>query len=337
VKNYREILGTTIEEYKPDLIYLFGWLTSEDIFGIEKTGIPFGLHRADPYWKPAYLPADWSIKLFKTADFMTFNEGQAWNYCRLKGLGEKAHLLNHAVDPELAPPLEEVRRTDKHYLCSTVMGGEDPPRLDELIEKYYMATDDFPNHLFIGAGGIGKSMMWKIDEQGRKVPNDFSPSHSQEETRFHGKTFNMSKMFHFQCLTFLNKTNSQLLCHEAVHHLYSQSYYGFTPWGDYLRVGILGKYNTKTFGTKTFEIGGSGAAMLSCHIADIEDVVKDGKTGFITHSTEDTKDAFQYAIDNPKEVRKMGEEAWKDLHKRHSWDVRYRDVLVPIFKDLGLL
>jgi len=65
--------------------------------------------------------------------------------------------------------------------------------------------------------------------------------------------------------------------------------------------------------------------------------VIDGKTGFITHNTKETEDAFQYAIDNPDAVRKMGEEAWKDIHKRHSWDVRYRDVLVPIFKELGLM
>lgn len=337
VDDYHQTVKNTITTFKPDLVYSLGWLGTKDVMIFEETGIPFGLHRADPYWKPEHLPPKSHLKFHDRANFMTFNEGQAWNYYRLNGLGEKAHLLNHAVDPELAPSLEEVKRTEKKYLCSTIMGGEDPPRIDELIEKYYMATDYFPDQLFIGAGGIGKSFKWKLDELRRRVPNDQSQTHTPEETKHHGRFFNMTKLFHHYCETFPNKTNYHLLCHRAVHQTYSQSYYGFTPWGDYLRTGILGEYNTKTFGTKTFEMGGSGAAMLSCHIADIEEVVIDGKTGFITHSTEDTGNAFQYAIDNPEEVRKMGIEAWKDIHKRHSWDVRYRDVLIPIFKDLGLI
>jgi len=337
VKNYREAVEQAVSDFKPDLIYVFGYAARTDTAFFRRFRIPFGIHRADPYWKASFIPSREALQVWRQIDFVTLNEGQPWNHARLNGLEDKVHLLNHAIDPELAPTLKEVQRIDKRYLCSTVMGGEDPPRIDELIENYYMATDPFPDQLFIGAGGIGASFKWKLDELHRRVPNDQSRTHKPEETKFHGKFFNMTKLFHHYCETFPNKTNYHLLCHRAVHQLYSQSYYGFTPWGDYLRTGILGEYNTRTFGTKTFEIGGSGAAMLSCHIADIEEVVKDGKTGFITHRTEDTKAAFQYAIDNPKEVRKMGEEAWKDIHERHSWDVRYRDVLAPIFRNLGLI
>ncbi len=337
IRDYLNQIEAAINEFKPDLIYFLGHLGAGDIPLAQKAGIPFGLHRADPYWKPEHLPRPSNLKFHARADFMTFNEGQAWNYFKQNGLGDKAWLLNHAIDPYLAPTLQEVQRTEKRYLCTTVMGGEDPPRISELIEKYYMATDAFPDQLFIGAGGIGKSFRWKLDELRRKVPNDQSQPHTPEETVYHGRAFNMTKLFHYYCDNFPSKTNYHLLCHKAVHQLYSEGLYAFTPWGDYLRTGILGEYNTKTFGTKTFEMGGSGAAMLSCHIADIEEVVIDGKTGFITHSTKETEEAFQYAIDNPDAVRKMGEEAWRDIHKRHSWDVRYREVLVPIFKDIGVM
>jgi len=257
-------------------------------------------------------------------DFMTCNEGQAWNYLHQHGMEGKIHLLNHAIDPELAPPLG----AEKRYLCSTVMGGEDPPRMEDTTLYYYEVADLFPEQVFIAGGGLWRNMKWLLDENNMKQPYTPSPGTPKH---------NITKIHDNDCETLPYKLNPGVLCHKFIHRLYSQSYYGFTPWGAYLREGRQAAYNTRTFGTKTFEMGGSGAAMLSTWIHDIEEVIIDGKTGFVLRSPEDTRNAFQYAIDNPDEVRKMGGEAYRDIHKRHSWDVRYRDVLVPIFKDLGLI
>lgn len=325
-EDYFKNLRETTVWFKPDLAYVFGWKNNrKEVAFFKERGIAVGLHRADPYWFVSkgnvVYPSKGTIQNFKEADFFTLNEGQAWNYLRQNGLEDKAHLLSHAIDPELAPPLGE----EKRFLCSTVMGGEDPPRMSDLINYYYQVANRFPNQLFIGGGGIWKNMKWQLSRKGKQRVYDDKGQ------------FNITKICDFNCETFPKKQNPSVLCHKFIHRLYSQSYYGFTPWGWYLREGPQSEYNMRTFGTKIFEMGGSGAAMLSCWVHNIEEVVTDGKTGFILRSPEDTEKAFQYAVDNPKEVRRMGEEAYRDVHKRHSWDVRYRDILVPIFKDLGLM
>lgn len=323
-ERYLIMFEHVVKWFNPDLIYLFGLFgagTCERSLAITQ-GIPLGIHKADPCWDEGLFPPKGDIRIYQKVDFITCNEGQMWNYLTQHGVNN-AYLLSHAIDPELAPPIN----AEKRFLCSTVMGGEDPYRMNDLIDCYYKATDAFSEQTFISGGGVWNHMKWALNRKGEKRRYDaLSPP-----------IYNITKIHDYNCQTMPTKISPGILCHPFIHRLYSQSYYGFIPWGDYLRTGMLGKYNTRTFGTKTFEMGGSGAAMLSCRIADIEEVIIDGKTGFITDSTEDTVNAFQYAIDNPDVVKKMGEEAYRDIHKRHSWDVRYRDVLKPIFKELGLV
>lgn len=331
-KRYFEWLQTITDWFKPDLVYLFGWQNYDGVMKfLNERGVAIGLHRADPYWfapdgKVVY-PAKGAIQNFRKASYFTTNEGQAWNYLRQHGLEDKVHLLSHAIDPALAPSLEILHKTEKKFMCSTVMGGEDPYRREDLVRCYYQATNAFPEQTFVCGGGLWKSLKWRLNKEGEKQPYD-----AKDE-----ECFNLTKIYDFDCETFPEKQNPAVLCHKFIHQLYSRSYYGFTPWGEYLRTGPQSEYNVRTFGTKTTEMGGSGAAMLSCRIQNIDEIVTEGKTGFVVDSVKDSENAFQYAVDNPKAVKKMGEAAWKDIHKRHSWDVRYREVLLPIFRDLGLI
>jgi len=287
---YHALFKKIITHFKPSLVYLFGSYR----FGMEVTTAKnheavIGFHQADPYWNR--YPTPKATASYKTVDFITCNEGQAWNYLRQQGLEDKTHLLSHAIDPTLSPPLG----AKKKYLCSTVMGGEDPPRMKDLTNFYYEPSNTFPNQTFIAGGGLWKNLAWKLNEGGIQVPYlDYSEP----------RLFNITKIFDFDCEVFPSKLNPAVLCHKFIHRLYSESYYGFVPWGWYLREGPQSKYNTRTFGTKIFEMGGSGAAMLSCWIHDIDEVIIDGKTGFILRKPEDTEKAFQYAIDNPEEVRR---------------------------------
>ena len=126
------------------------------------------------------------------------------------------------------------------------------------------------------------------------------------------------------------------LSHKAVHKLYSESYYSFTPYGRYIVDGRVSKYNTMTYGTKIFEQMGSGSAIIANNIENLDMIIKDGETGFILKKPEDACKAFQLAIDNPEKVHQMGINAYNFAHKFHSWDNRYEEVLLPIFKQLGI-
>jgi len=190
-----------------------------------------------------------------------------------------------------------------------------------------------------------------MNEDGCQVPNDFSQPYNIEDLtpsdtihstiedaiKYSSHLFNVTKAMDYDCETMPTKKNDAVLCHKYIHRLYSQSYYGFTPYGWYITHGPQSEYQVGPLGTKTTEMGGSGAMMIANWIKDVDILIQDGKTGFIFEKPEDSKDAFQYAVDNPKDVRKMGLNAYDYIHKYHSWDVRYRDVLLPIFKELGLM
>lgn len=353
---YFEVLNETCRRFKPDVAYVFGWNNSEIIMRFFKEqGIPFGFHRADPFFyavngKVVY-PSRHVVETYGKADFFTFNEGQAWNYMRTNGLGEKAHLLSHAVDPELAPTRDEVVNADKRYLCSMVMGGEDAYRRMEFIKYYYQWTDLFPDEVFVSGGGTWKGMKWMFDANGNRAvngssqpyvdeelkPSDLIHSTQEDVTQLSRRLFNVTKAMDYNCETMPTKKNDSVLCHQFIHRLYRDSLYGFTPYGWYITHGPQSEYQTGPLGTKTTEMGGSGAAMIANWISGVDVLIQDGKTGFIFEKPEDARDAFQYAVDNRDEVRKMGLNAYDYIHKHHSWDVRYRDVLLPIFKDLGLM
>jgi len=94
-------------------------------------------------------------------------------------------------------------------------------------------------------------------------------------------------------------------------------------YGDYL---AKSPYANRMFGTKLFEQLGSGAAVITNHISGIEDLVIDGKTGFIVETTREAIDAYQYAIDNSVEVQKMGQAARKLILKNHTWNHRVKEI-----------
>ena len=352
---YIDTLMKASDSFKPDLAYVFGWHNSQwitNFFKERKT--PLGLHRADPFFfakggKVMYPPRH-VVESYREAGFFTFNEGQAWNYMRQHGLGDKARLLSHAVDPELAPTREEVVNSEKRYMCSMVMGGEDPYRKLEFLKYYYQWTDLFPSEVFVSGGGTWSAMKWMMDENGNRVPygsrpysvEDLNPSdimHSTKEdvAEFSGRCFNVTKAMDYNCETMPTKVNDTVLCHEFIHRLYRDSFYGFTPYGWYITHGPQSEYQVGPLGTKTTEMGGSGAAMIANWINDVDILIQDGKTGFVFEKPGDAVDAFQYAVDNPGDVRKMGLNAYDFIHKHHSWDVRYREVLLPIFRELGLM
>ncbi|KKN35097.1 hypothetical protein LCGC14_0787220, partial [marine sediment metagenome] len=110
---------------------------------------------------------------------------------------------------------------------------------------------------------------------------------------------------------------------ERTHQLYCNSYYGFNAYGDYL---TKNPYSHRMFGTKIFEMLGSGAACITNHIGGIEDLVQDGKTGFIVETEQEAIDAYQYGVDNPNEVRAMGLAARKNILENHCWTHRVKQI-----------
>lgn len=330
----RQLLRT-INNWKPDLIYSMGTTHIGILIKVCKQyKIPLGLHGGDPYY--AKYPNISLIDYARQCDFITMNEGQAWNYinCTYPDLKSKCYLLNHAIDPELAPTLEEVEKCEKKYICS-IVGGDDRIRRRELLLYFYQWTDKFPEYKF-GTGGSmtkGATQPYLKEDLVRVLPNlpawNTTTFTDEEIVQFTGKKFN---------LTWIpNDLVYPLgLSHKAVHELYTSSYFGFCPYGHYLCKGWQSEYNVLTFGTKSLEMIGSGAGLIANRIKDIEKIIIHGKTGWILDKPEDGYKALKWAIDNPKDAKQMGIEAYKFAHKYHSWNNRYFDVLVPIFKKLGL-
>lgn len=325
-----------LETWKPDLIYSMGTTQINTLLPLAiKYKIPLGIHVGDPYYSS--YPNLTTIYYYECADFVTFNEGQAWNYIKTfyPKFADKYYLLNHAIDQELAPSWEEVQKIDKKYICSCV-GGDDRIRRRELILYFYQWTDSFPEAKFATGGSLTQGINNSYTEKDLN-PKIKGAGNSWNHTTFTKEEVEKFKDKKFNLIWTPNDLTYPLgLSHQAVHKLYSQSYYGFTPFGHYICKGWQSKYNTMTFGTKIFEQMGSGAAIVSNRIKDIEHIIKQGETGFIFDKPEDAYNAFKLAIDKPEEVRQMGLNAYKFARKYHSWDVRYREVLLPIFKKLGI-
>ena len=325
-------LQKQIEEWKPDIVYAMGtgfiWQLYQTC---KKYQIPLGLHVGDPYY--AEYPGADLLDMYGLMDFITFNEGQAWNYVRNKrpAMANKCHLLLHAIDLELAPTIDEVLSTQKKYVCACV-GGDDRIRRRELLLYFYQWTNSFPDQKF-AVGGSLKYTPYKYEELNPDVKDGKSWNHTEftvkEAKKFADKQFNL--WFHPHDLTY-----PLGLSHEAVHKLYSESYYSFTPYGRYIVDGRVSKYNTMTFGTKIFEQMGSGSAIIANDIANLDMIIKDGETGFILKKPEDTYKAFKLVIDDPEKVKQIGINAYNFAHKFHSWDNRYEEILLPIFKQLGI-
>ncbi len=325
-------LDKTINSWKPDLVYSMGCTQIQHlVYLCDKYSIPLGIHGGDPYY--ARYPSESLMEQTKKADFITFNEGQAYNYVISKypALKKKCYILNHAIDPELAPSLKELENTKKKYICS-IVGGDDNIRRRELLLYFYQWTNKFPNYKFATGGSMTKGALHPYKKEDL-IPKsnhwNTSTFTDKEVTKFTNKKFN---------LTYIpsDLTYPLGLSHPAVHKLYSESYYGFTPFGYYLREGWQSEFNMMTFGTKIFEMGGSGCAMIANKIKDIEKIIIQGETGLILNKPQDTYNAFRLAIKKPEEIKQMGINAYKFIHKYHSWDNRYKEVLFPIFKKLGL-
>lgn len=325
-------LEKQIREFKPDVVYSMGTGALWKIRQLcKKYQIPLGLHVGDPYYA-SYPDAD-LLDMYQLMNFITFNEGQAWNYVRTvrPAMANKCHLLLHAIDPELAPTIQEVQKTQKKYICACV-GGDDRIRRRELILYYYQWTNNFPDNDFAIGGSLCKGE-YTYPELDPKVKDgnlwNKTELTEEEAKKFTGKKFN---------LTFIpnDLTYPLGLSHPAVHKLYSKSYFSFTPYGRYLVDGRVSKYNTMTYGTKIFEQMGSGSAIIANKIENLDMIIKDGQTGFILEKPEDAYKVFKMAIDSPDKIRQMGLNAHNFAHKFHSWDNRYQEVLLPIFKQLGI-
>ena len=328
-----ETLIDQIEEWKPDVIYSMGTTQIQSLIRLcSKYQIPLGLHVGDPYF--ASFPDENVTNHYKQCNFLTFNEGQAWNYIKqtIPSIADKCYLLNHAIDPELSPSWKEVQKINKRYICSCV-GGDDRIRRRELVLYYYQWTNKFLDKSFGVGGSLGGVNPYLKNDLSSKVKDKFAWNHTtftdNETEKFKGVKFNITKID--------NDLPYPLgMSHEAVHKLYSESYYGFTPYGYYLCNGTQSQYNTMTFGTKIFEQMGVGCAIISNYIKDIDHIIKQGETGFILHKPEDALEAFKLAIEKPEEVRQMGLNAYKLAHEKHSWNNRYEQVLKKTFIKLGI-
>jgi len=325
-------LQKQIKEWKPDLVYSMGTGSIWRLRQICKQHkIPLGLLVGDPYY--ANYPDHDLLNMYQLMDFITFNEGQAWNYVRTvrPAIANKCHLLLHAIDPELAPTLKEIQNTQKRFICSCV-GGDDRIRRRELLLYFYQWTNSFPHNEF-AVGGSLKYTPYAYPELDPKVIDGKSWNKTEftieEAKKLSDIQFNLFFREH-------DLTYPLGLSHKAVHKLYSESFYSFTPYGRYIVDGRVSKYNTMTFGTKIFEQMGSGSAIIANDIADLDMIIKDGETGFILKKPEDAYKAFKLAIDDPDKVRQMGLNAYNFAHKFHSWDNRYEEILLPIFKQLGI-
>ena len=325
-------LEKQIQEFKPDVVYSMGTGMLFNIRNLcKRHSIPLGLLVGDPYY--ANYPDSNLLDLYQMMTFLTFNEGQAYNYVRSvrPKMADKCYLLNHAIDPELAPTREEVINTQKKYICA-VVGGDDRIRRRELLLYYFQWTNNFPNEKFAIGGSIAKSK-YEYDDLNPLIKDGSSWNHTEfteeEARKFTDKQFNLDFIPN-------DLTYPLGLSHPAVHKLYCDSFYSFTPYGRYIVDGRVSAYNTMTYGTKIFEQIGAGSAVIANNIKDLDMIIKDGETGFILKKPEDALKAFQLAVDDPDKVKQMGLNAYDLAHKHHTWDNRYLDILLPIFKKLGI-
>lgn len=327
------------KEFNPDLIFVCGDPYNHAFPPIAKEfGALSSLYVPDPYYQ--YFPNAATIQTYEQYDLIFASEGHASNYLRAHSniLSEKTYELNHAYDPQLGPSDEYLKESEKKYLAS-ICAGLEVRRHGELIRMFYLPSLSFPDH-FIVAGSLG-------DRFPNHIMSDENSSCTQQEIdKYSDFKFNVkclseplkkplsgskAGVVHWDELS--NKYipwHGGGLSHRNVHKMYADSYVGFNPFGSYL---YASEYGYKTYGTKLTEMMGSSAAVLCNNIPGIGHYIDDWKTGWVIpndippgEQTNLATDRYQYAVDNPEEVIKMGINARNFILKNHTWDHRIHDI-----------
>lgn len=318
---------------KPDIVIVANTINQEYYDIGKKYEVPIVPFQSDPYYTG--LPnKDQLEMIFGQADACFFNEGQPVNYIKdvHPELGEKCHIINHALDLTIAPTDEELRTIKKEYIASCCAGLE-VRRHKQLMRLFYIPTLSFPKENFAVAGSLDtrfpKNVMadplcgLKREEIEKYSDFDFNIE-PKSETIENPVAGSQAGVQHWNPLT--EKYEPWFgggLSWHGVHRLYAQSFFGVNIYGDYLANSI---YADKMFGTKLFEQLGCGAAVISNHIAGLEELVIDGKTGFIVETAEDAIAAMQCAVDNPEDIIKMGKNARRLILKNHTWNHRVKQI-----------
>lgn len=318
---------------KPDLIIVANTINQGYYNLGKKYDVPIVPFQSDPFYL-GLPPKDQLEATFGQAAFALFNEGHPVNYIKdvHPELGEKCHIINHALDLTIAPDDKEFKTLEKKYLASCCAGME-VRRHKQLIRLFYVPSLSFPGERFVVAGSLDvrfpKHIMadplagltpeeiekysdfdFNIETKSEEIKNPVAGSqagvqHWNPETEKYEPWFGGGLSWH------------------GVHRLYASSLLGVNIYGDYL---ARSPYANRMFGTKLFEQLGSGAAVITNHISGIEDLVIDGKTGFILETTREAVDTYQYAIDNSEEVKKMGRAARRRILKNHTWNHRVKEI-----------
>ncbi len=299
----------------------------------KKHDIPIVPFQSDPFYM-GLPPKDQLEAAFGQATFALFNEGHPVNYIRdvHPELGEKCHVINHALDLTIAPDDREFNEIKKEYLASCCAGLE-TRRHKQLIRLFYVPSLSFPGERFVVAGSLDrrfpKHIMadplsgLSIDEIKKYSDFDFNIETKSEEIK-NPVAGSQAGVQHWNPAT--KKYEPWFgggLSWHGVHRLYAASLFGVNIYGDYL---ARSPYAYRMFGTKLFEQLGSGAAVITNHISGIEDLVLDGKTGFIVETTKGAIDAYRYGVDNPDEVKEMGQAARQRILKNHTWNHRVKEI-----------
>lgn len=310
----KSVAQNIIKEEEPDIVFGFADGVIREVASYAKQmGAKVGVFLPDVYYQGLPHPSiGETYNMFY--DFVASNEGMNIEYLKTVGVDEeRLFLMLHAFDPSLAPSTKEIENAHKDYIISFV-GCDSTNRRMALIEYFYEPTLSYPNKRFLVAGmPVGYT-----EERLKQLDNHGDPSVPI------GKITRWARDYNLTCL---ENTNIHGIYHDEVHGVYKNSFYGFHPFGDYLTTGFLSQYVRYTYKTGPFERMGGGSALLANNITDLDLLIKDGKTGFILNSQQDTIDAIQYAIDNPEEVKQMGLNARKLMLDKHTYVHRVNDLI----------
>ena len=319
---------------KPDIIIVANTVDDRYYNVAQKHDVHIAPFQSDPYFG-GYPPKEFIEAQFGKADICLFNEGNPVNYIKevAPKIGEKCHIVNHALDLTIAPTDEDVKNSEKEFLASCCAGIE-LQRHKQFMRLFYFPSMKFPDHKFGVAGSLDVRFKRETmedprvgltDEEVIKYSDYTFPSITpQSEPLKNPLAGSATGLEHWDPIAEKwCKWHGGGLSWSRTHSLYCNSYYGFNAYGDYL---TKNKYGYKMFGTKLFEQLGSGCAVVSNFISGIEDLVLDGKTGFIVETEKEAIDAYQYAVDNPESVRKMGLAARKNILENHTWNHRVRQI-----------
>lgn len=319
---------------KPDLFIVANTINSSYYDLAEKHDLIIAPFQSDPYYA-GYPSKDGIEAQFGRADLILFNEGNPVNYIKEihPEIGEKCHIVNHALDLTIAPTDEEVKNSEKEFLVS-ICSGLELQRHKQFMRLFYFPSLKFPDQKFGVAGSLDVRFKRETmedpkvgltDEEVVKYSDYTFPSiKPQSEPLKNPLAGSAAGVEHWNPKTErYEQWFGGGLSWERTHQLYNNSYYGFNAYGDYL---TKNPYSYKMFGTKIFEQLGSSAACITNRIGGIEELVQDGKTGFIVETEKEAIDAYQYGVDNPESVRKMGLAARKNILENHTWNHRVRQI-----------